>query len=406
MKKFAKEKGRIALLLGLLLALLPQTAFAAVNFTAQAEQQTGIQAGDTVEITLTVSGKSMAAAEGFFTYDPTVLTYKESEGGASDGFLNMVSAAKGGSDTMSAHIRFTAAAAGSAQIAFTLEKVLGYDGKDQGGGEASVSITVAAAAPTPTPTPLNYAVEGVQAQNVKGATDSLYIWRNLENVTLPSGYTETALEYHGETVAAATVADSDAPTLLYLSNAAGDVGSYYIYNAEADMLYPYQTVSSVSKSYIILAPDGSVALPEGFTETTLTIGEAQYTAWKSQDAQGEIYLLYARNSGGEVGYFVYNAQDASLQRYAVMPARPVEPMLPPVATPTPVPVETTPAPELPQGITLSNTVFYAACGGGALLILIIVWLVVSHSMENARRKRKAAERRAQRERAKKQEIEQ
>ena len=405
MKGFTKEKKKVALLLAVLLALLPQAAFAAVNFAAEAEQPS-VQAGDTVEITLTVSGKDMAAAEGYFTYDAAVLTYMESEGGASDGFLNLVSAEKGGSDTLSARVRFTAMAAGSANIVFTLEKVLGYDGKEQGGGEASVSIAVAAAAPVPTPTPLNYATEGVLAQNVEGAAESLYIWRSLENVTLPSGYTETTLEYHEETVAAATVVDSDAPTLLYLSNAVGDTGNFYIYNAQADTVYLFQTVSSVSKSYIILAPDGSVALPEGFTETTLIIGETEYTAWMSQDAQDEIYLLYARNSNGEVGYFVYNAQDASLQRYAVMPARPVEPTLPPVATPTPAPVETTPAPELPEGITLSNPVFYAVCGGGALLILIVAWLVVSHSMETARRKRRAAERKAERERAKKQEMEQ
>ncbi|NCB31172.1 MAG: hypothetical protein EOM66_07160 [Clostridia bacterium] len=406
MKGLTKGRKNFAFALAALLLLLPQAAFAAVNFTAQA-QPTSVQVGDTLEVILTVNGKDMAAAEGFFTYDPAVLAYAESEGGASDGFLNMVSAAKGGSDTLSARVRFTATAAGSAQIVFSLEKVLGYDGKEQGGGEATVSVTVAAPEPTPTPTPLNYAVEGVLAQNVKGVTESLYIWRSLENVTLPSRYAETTLEYHGEKVAAATVEDSDAPVLLYLSDATGDAGGYYIFHAETDMLYRYQTISSVSKSYIILAPDGSVALPEGFTETKLVIDETEYVAWKSQDAQGEIYLVYARNSDGEVGYFVYNAADESLQRYAVMPARPVAPTLSPVATPAQELVEATPAPEVTaEGITLSNTAFYAVCGGGALLVLIIVWLAISRSVENARRKRRAAARKAAHDRMKKQEIEQ
>ena len=128
------------------------------------------------------------------------------------------------------------------------------------------------------------------------------IWRSLENVTIPSLYSETTLEYHGETVAAAQVADSDAPTLLYLSNSTGESGGYYIYDAAADLLYPYSTIPSVSKSYIILQPDGSVTLPEGFTETTLTVDEKDYSAWKTQDAQGDVYLIYARNPDGEVGY--------------------------------------------------------------------------------------------------------
>ena len=406
MKSFLKGKRNIALLLAALFLLLPQAAFAAVNVTAQATQPS-VQAGDTVEVTLTLQGKSMATAEGVFTYDPKLLTYKESDGGASDGFVNMVSAAKGGSDTLSARIRFTAAGAGTANIAFSIEKVLGYDGKDQGSAQASVSVTVAAPAPTPAPTPIDYAAKGVAAQNVQGASENLYIWRSLENVTLPSGYTETTLDYHGETIAAATAADSDAPTLLYLSNAAGDKGSYYIFNAQSDKLYVYQTVSSVSKSYIILEPDGSVTPPDGFTQTTLTIGETQYTAWKAQDAQGDVYLLYARNPDGEKGYYVYNPADESMQRYAVMPARPVEPTLPPeAAAPTPAPAAQTPASTPTKGITLSNAVFYVMCGGNVLLILGAILLAVSYMAENKRRKRRAAARKAGRTRIQDQNIEQ
>ena len=406
MKSVLTGKRNIALLLAALLLLLPQAAFAAVNVTAQATQPS-VQAGDTVEVTLTVQGKGMAAAEGVFTYDPKLLTYAESDGGASDGFVNMVSAAKGGSDTLSARIRFTAAAAGTANIAFSIEKVLGYDGKDQGSVQANVSVTVAAAAPTPAPTPIDYATKGVAAQNVQGASENLYIWRSLENVTLPSGYTETTLEYHGETVAAATVADSDAPTLLYLSNAAGDKGNYYIFNAHSDKLSVYQTVSSVSKSYIILEPDSSATPPDGFTQTTLTIDDTQYAAWKAQDAQGDVYLLYARNPDGEVGYYVYNPKDASMQRYAVMPARPLEPTLPPeAAAPTPAPAAETPESAPTTGITLSNAVFYIMCGGNVLLVIGAILLIISYVMENRRRKRRAAARKAGRTRVQDQNIEQ
>ncbi len=382
MKCFIRDKKVFAFVLALLLVLLPAVASAAVTISAAADQA-NVLPGDTVEVAVTVTGKDMAIAEGSFTYDPAVLTYTESEGGASDGFLNMLSAQKGGADTLTARIRFTAAGAGSTNIEVSIEKVLGYDGKEQGGATASVSVSVSALAPTPTPKPLNYAATGVPAQNVEGASESMYIWRTLENVTVPSRYSETTLTYHGETVAAAKVEDSDAPTLLYLSNAAGNIGGYYIFDAAADTLYPYQTVSSVSKSYILLEPDGSVALPEGFSETTLTIDETEYTAWKAQDAQGEIYLLYARNPDGEVGYYIYNFEDESLQRYAVLPARPVLPSpLPEVqVTPAPEQAAPIPAPEQPNEITLSKTAFYLICCGGALLLLAVVGLLVARSFE-------------------------
>lgn len=381
-----------------MLALLPAAAFAAVEASAAADK-TAVQAGDIVEVTITVAGKELAAAEGTYSYDPALLTYTESEGGASDGFISMVSAQKDGSDSLTARIKFTAAGAGNAEVTFDITKVLDYDGDEAGTAKGSVAIIVQAvpASTEPTPAPINYAAEGVAAVNLT-SDQPMYIWRTLENVTVPSKYTETTLDYHGETVAAAIVEDSDAPTLLYLSNAAGDVGGYYIYDADKDTLYPYQTVNSVSKSYILLQPDGSVALPAGFSETSITIDEKPVTAWVSQDAQGDIYLLYGRNPDGEVGYYLYNPQDESLQRYAVMPARPTQPVLPEAEETAPV--EEPPAEEsvTGEGITLPGPVFYGVCGLVAALVITIIAMAVSSAREKARRKRRAEQRRAERKR--------
>lgn len=100
-----------------------------------------------------------------------------------------------------------------------------------------------------------------------------------------------------------------------------------------------------------------------------------------------------------MGYYVYNPLDESLQRYAVMPARPVQPTLAPVATPAPAVPEVTPAPQEPQGVTLETWQFYALCGAGGFLLLLVIILIISRSVENARRRRRAAQRRAERERA-------
>ena len=389
-----------AITAALTMALLPALAFAAVEAAAAADK-TSVAAGDVVEVTITVTGKELAAVEGTYTYDPAVLTYTESEGGASDGFISMVSAQKNGSDSLTARIKFTAASAGNAEVSFDITKALDYDGDDAGSAKGSIAITVQAAPPStePTPAPINYADEGVAAVNL-ASEQPMYIWRTLENVTVPSKYTETTLEYHGETVAAAMVEDSDAPTLLYLSNETGDVGGYYVYNAEKDTLYPYQTVNSVSKSYIILQPDGSVAVPAGFSETSITIDEKSVPAWVSQDAQGDVYLLYARNPDGEVGYYLYNPQDESLQRYAVMPARPTQPQLPQIEETAPV--EEQPAEETAtsifsgDGVTLPKPVFYGVCGLVVALVITIIAMAVSNAREKARRKRRAEQRKAER----------
>ncbi len=154
MKSLFTYKRTAAFLLALLLLLVPAVALAEVTLSAAASK-TSVQEGDTVEVTVTVSGKGMSLAEGIFTYDPTLLAYAESAGGASDGFLSIVSAQKNGTNTLTARVTFKAVAAGTAEVKFNIEKVLGYDGKEQGSATASVSISIAAAPLTPTPTPIN-----------------------------------------------------------------------------------------------------------------------------------------------------------------------------------------------------------------------------------------------------------
>ncbi len=392
-----------ALLLALCLLLLGSAALADIEAEAD---QTGVQAGDVLAVTLTITGKNLSVAEGLFTYDPALLAFQESDGSATDGFFTLYSAEKNGSSTLSARVVFTALAAGEAKITFTLETLLDYKGKALDTGSASVAVAIAAAPATPSPPPVDYGdpARSVKAENVAGATGDMYVWRSIENVTIPSRYGEADVVYRGETVKGAAVKDSDAPTLLYLSDAAGNSASYYIYDAERDALYPYRTISSVSKSYILLEPDGSVSAPEGFAETTLELDGGAVRAWVREDAQGSLYLLYARNPDGETGFYLYNLEDASLQRFAVLPARPA--VTPPASPATPAPA-TEPVPQetafvkdpAPGEIVLPRALFYAVCGAAALFLGLFVAGIVLRSAEDARRRKRAAERRRAREKA-------
>ncbi len=395
-----------ALLLCAMLTLLLSVPALAAELTLS-QTSISVTAGEEFDLTLTLKGKNMAVAEGTFSYDPALLSFKESSGGAGDGFISMATAEKGGSSSMSAHVRFTALAAGEAKVTFTIEKLLDYDGKEQEGGTSEAVVSIQAA-PVEEKPKTDYSQAGVIAQNVQGAAQTMYIWKSIENVTIPSKYAETELDYHGEKVMGATVPDSDAPTLLYLSDAAGENAAYYIYDTAKDALYPYRTLSSVSKSYILMQPDAGVEIPAGFEASTLTVDEREIAVWKSQDAAGEVYLVYARNPNGELGFYYYNPQDASLQRYAVLPARPVQPQLTPAPAPvaqTPVPtqeipVQSEPAPAATEGsITLPELYVYVLCGAVIALLLTLIIVLISHAVEKKRRRERAARRRAERERA-------
>lgn len=381
----------------ILLAVLPAAALAAPELTASADK-TSVTEGDTVTVTVTLSGKKLSAVEGEFTYDPSLLSFAEGDGGVSDGRIAMVSAEKDGSSSLSVRITFTAAGAGDAKIDFSIINALNYSGEEQGTANASVTVSIAAAPVTAAAPDADLTAEGIPAEGMTDdAGQQLYIWTSLENVTIPSKYSETTVDYKGQQVPAVEVTDSDAPTLLYLSNANGENGSYYIYDAETGTMYKYKTISSSSRSYILLEPDGSVPLPEGFTETTITINDVQVKAWAGEDAQGAVYLIYGRNPDGEVGYYVYSDADKSIIRYSVMPARPVDPELPAEAEATPAPEQTA---EQAKSGGISPIIFYAVCAAAGILLIALIVTIAAHAREEKQRRERLAKRRAQREKAK------
>ena len=385
-----------AIILSLLIMLSCSAAYADASLDALADKAQ-VSAGDTVTVTITLKGDKLAAAEGSFAYDTSLLSFEEAEGGAGDGYISMVSLSKGGESSLSARITFKALAEGNAEVAFSITKMLNYSGKELGAAEQKASVTILPGPePTPTPEPISYAKEGVKAENVEGAEGDMFVWRSIENVTIPSRYTESEYTYHGE-----TVADSDAPLLLYVTDDTGAIGGYYIYDEAKDRLYPYQTVSSTSKSYIILEPDEGVSAPEGFGETMLIIDETQYRAWVSSDAQGEVYLLYARNPKGETGFYTYSVEDSSMQRYAVMPARPVIDTSAPAETAAPEPAEpaATAEPETPAANGADNTLLYIMIAVAVLLAAALVYVIVHHNREEQKRRERIARRRAERENA-------
>lgn len=381
------------------LALLLASSFALAEATAAAENAS-VVAGDTVYVTYTVTGAGLSVASGSFTYDPALLAFdaENSSYGVTDGLFTLYSAAKGGAQSLSLRAAFTASAAGEAKIDFKTESLVDYNGKTVTQGDVSVTVSIAAAPPSPTEPGVDYADPAltVKALNVSGASGDMYIWRNLDEVTVPSRYAATELAYHGENVAALEVKDSNAPVLLYLTDAMGENGGYYIYNAEKDSLYPYRTVASVSKSYILLEPDASVEVPEGFAETTITLGDNEVKAWSMKDAQGDVYLLYARSPAGDIGFYYYDPADESMQRCAVVRARPVEPTPSATAQPTASQAPATQTPDAPPAEpthTISPALFYAVSGAAALFLILFVVSLVSHAAEEKKRRERAAARR-------------
>jgi len=369
------KKRSLILILFLLLCLSLPVFGAELRLEAES---TEVKKGDEVTLTILVEGENIAAAEGSFLYDPSLLSYGSGTGGASDGTIRLLSLEKGGAEYLTAVVRFTAIKGGEAVVEAQIDAAYAYDGSSlpfAEGSAAAVSIRIqeeALAVPDdgeeePSVPQKDYSKLGIKAENVEQAVEPMYVRRSLENLTLPSGYADRQVQYKGEFVGGAAIPDTDFPILLYLSKADGSAGSFYVYEENRNFLYPYETVNSVLSTYTFIRPDENVTIPEGFEPLEMAISDVEYIpVWREKGMEGEYYLVYLRDSGGNVGFYRYDREERSVQRYLV-PAAVEEEILP----------EETPLPD-PEQVHLPRLHFFLLLVGLGVLLLGFIGLLIFH----------------------------
>lgn len=161
-------------------------------------------------------------------------------------------------------------------------------------------------------------------------------------------------------------------TVVCLKDEDGE-NHWFIMDAEKDVFTPYQEYSSQYNRYIITAVPDGVAIPDGFKETTLKIGDNSVVAYQSDDiADKDLYLVYAINVEGEEGFYEYDAKEQAFLRYVpmIVSEEVLVPATPTVATPSaPVEVPTEKSP-------FTNPLVIGIMVGAALIIVILVVCLV------------------------------
>ncbi len=135
---------------------------------------------------------------------------------------------------------------------------------------------------------------------------------------LPDGYTQTTCTYGDTEVACGTGNDL---TLLYLQDAEGN-GAFYIYMPDSGAMSPYVTIDVTAKSILVLPPDDTVQIPEGFAETTIQLNgsyKVQGWVWKNDEDQ-QYCVIYGMNESGEKSLYRYDIAEKTFQRYFEDPA--------------------------------------------------------------------------------------
>ena len=142
---------------------------------------------------------------------------------------------------------------------------------------------------------------------VIGEDGSWTVADTFDDSELPSGFTATEIEYEGRSVKAAT--DDSGMTLLYMTDDSGN-GDFFVYNSETGTLSAYVVVKMAEKTVVVLPPEcipEGTALPDGFAECTIDIGDHTVHGWiwkDSGDSAPEYCVVYR-----------YDQKEMTLQRY-------------------------------------------------------------------------------------------
>lgn len=148
-------------------------------------------------------------------------------------------------------------------------------------------------------------------------TQLFHVYNEFSDSRIPEGFEKTTVTYSGQEIAAvkSTVGDL---VLVYLVDENDENGAFYVYNPETSEFSEFVKATGTANSYYILSPGASVAIPEGYTETTVKLGEKTVKAWQTDaEEKKDFFLVYAMNAEGEKGFYMYDSAEETFQRFIV-----------------------------------------------------------------------------------------
>ncbi len=133
---------------------------------------------------------------------------------------------------------------------------------------------------------------------------------NFPTENLPTGFEVAAYTYKEKEVSSIT---DGAMTLLYLTDEAGENGSFYEIT-EAGEFVKFLYIQNSLNGYVVLTPEAD-KIPTGYTPVEITIGSVTLTAYRNEaDSLTDFVLIYAKGAEDYTGWYRYDTVEKTLQR--------------------------------------------------------------------------------------------
>lgn len=136
---------------------------------------------------------------------------------------------------------------------------------------------------------------------------------------IPADFVESQINYHGSEYKGVSYSKGSI-SMLYLTDAQGAAGKFFLYDASVDAWYPFIRFES-GENYVIWIPvPGEVSVPETLGQTAVTLSDGTGMAVYQQTAEGadtNFSLFYGINQEGTAGWYQYDALEGTWQRQNV-----------------------------------------------------------------------------------------
>lgn len=335
-------------------SLTAEAAGGRVSFT-DPETKTG----ESVEVVcaLRADSGSLESFEVTLKYDPEFLAFESGDEGVqkdSDGVISF--SGKGeGTNRIGFAMKFQALKEGTTKVEVSEASgfTTGGDSVDCKSGNSTVKIAQGTEPVTvPTDESSVKVTVGEQEYSLSGA---------FKASDIPAGFTEGTLSYDGGEHKIVQN-ETTGIKLGYLVDQTGK-GAFFLYNEENATFSPYvSVVVSPTTSIALLKADSSLKVPDGYQEVKLTVNEHEFPAWQDSRNEG-FYLVYAMGTDGSKGFYQYDTEQESYQRFVGQNAGTT------VKKPT--------AGSKVSGLLEGGNSTLMLGGGAALIVLIIIVIVLA-----------------------------
>lgn len=245
------------------------------------------------------------------TYDSSALSFISGDGVTKNGDGNLTYTGKGSSSELRFTMQFQALKQGTTKIEIASYTATTGNGDTLTCKEGSSTITVQGGTEVTATTTTTTTASGSTSVEVDGTQYTFF--SDFADRDLPTGFTKAEITYDGQQFTVAQQ-EGSGTKLGWLVDSANN-GSFFLYNEEDATFAPYIEVAiSDETSIILLRNSDEVSLPDNYQEVKLTMNQIDFPAWQDPSKEG-FYLMYAINNMGEKGFYQYDDNEKTYQRY-------------------------------------------------------------------------------------------